>query len=70
MFSSALFVQEMTVLTQQIMQQALIKRKLEEQKENYRRRQGEPARQVSTVHGEVGLVHHTAGSHQAQVGGT
>lgn len=33
--------QEMTVLTQQIMQQALIKRKLEEQKENYRRRQGE-----------------------------
>lgn len=33
--------QEMTVLTQQIMQQALIKRKLEEQKENFRRRQGE-----------------------------
>jgi len=33
--------QEMTVLTQQIMQQALIKRKLEEQKENYRRRQGD-----------------------------
>jgi len=33
--------QEMTVLTQQIMQQALIKRKLEEQKENYRKRQGE-----------------------------
>jgi hypothetical protein len=41
----------MTVLTQQIMQQALIKRKLEEQKENYRRRQGEPARQVGTVRG-------------------
>merc|ERR1719500_2390974 len=33
--------QEMTVLTQQIMQQALIKRKLEEQKENFRRRQGD-----------------------------
>jgi len=33
--------QEMTVLTQHIMQQALIKRKLEEQKENYRRRQGD-----------------------------
>ena len=32
--------QEMTVLTQQIMQQALIKRKLEEQKENYRKRHG------------------------------
>jgi hypothetical protein len=31
----------MTVLTQQIMQQALIKRKLEEQKENYRRREGQ-----------------------------
>jgi len=31
--------QEMTVLTQHIMQQALIKRKLEEQKENFRRRQ-------------------------------
>ena len=34
--------QEMTVLTQQIMQQALIKRKLEEQKENYRKKHGEP----------------------------
>jgi len=33
--------QEMTMLTQHIMQQALIKRKLEEQKENYRRRQGD-----------------------------
>lgn len=33
--------QEMTIITQQIMQQALIKRKLEEQKENFRRRQGE-----------------------------
>jgi len=32
---------EMTVLTQHIMQQALIKRKLEEQKENYRKRQGD-----------------------------
>ena len=31
----------MTVLTQQIMQQALIKRKLEEQKENYRRKHGD-----------------------------
>lgn len=30
--------QEMTVLTQQILQQALIKKKLEEQKENYRRK--------------------------------
>jgi hypothetical protein len=30
----------MTIITQQIMQQALIKRKLEEQKENFRRRQG------------------------------
>ena len=43
--------QEMTVLTQQIMQQALIKRKLEEQKENYRKRQGEtnnPAFMVGT----------------------
>jgi len=33
--------QEMTMLTQHIMQQALIKRKLEEQKENFRRRQGD-----------------------------
>jgi len=33
--------QEMTIITQQIMQQALIKRKLEEQKENFRRRQGD-----------------------------
>ena len=33
--------QEMTVLTQQIMQQALIKRKLEEQKENYRKKHGD-----------------------------
>jgi len=32
--------QEMTVLTQQIMQNALIKRKLEEQKENFRKRHG------------------------------
>merc|ERR1719187_2891097 len=43
--------QEMTVLTQQIMQQALIKRKLEEQKENFRRRQGDsepPAFMVGT----------------------
>ena len=32
---------EMTVLTQHIMQQALIKRKLEEQKENYRKKHGE-----------------------------
>jgi hypothetical protein len=32
-------------------QLALIKPKLEEQKENYRRRQGEPARQVGPVHG-------------------
>jgi len=31
--------QEMTVLTQQILQQALIKKKLEEQKENYRKKQ-------------------------------
>ena len=31
----------MTVLTQQILQQALIKKKLEEQKENYRKKQGE-----------------------------
>ena len=29
----------MTVLTQQILQQALIKKKLEEQKENYRKKQ-------------------------------
>lgn len=41
--------QEMTVLTQQIMQQALIKRKLEEQKENFRRRQGDPEQPVSTA---------------------
>jgi hypothetical protein len=41
--------QEMTVLTQQIMQQALIKRKLEEQKENFRRRQGDSEPLVSTV---------------------
>lgn len=33
--------QELVLHTQQIMQNALIKRKLEEQKENYRRRQGE-----------------------------
>jgi len=41
--------QEMTVLTQQIMQQALIKRKLEEQKENFRRRQGDAEPPISTV---------------------
>ena len=60
--------QEMTVLTQQIMQQvityshllirlsimfyimqALIKRKLEEQKENFRRRQGDSEPPISTV---------------------
>jgi len=35
--------QEMTMLTQQILQQALIKKKLEEQKENYRKKQeGKP----------------------------
>jgi len=39
--------QEMTVLTQQIMQQALIKRKLEEQKENFRRRQGDSEPPIS-----------------------
>merc|ERR1719150_1523135 len=33
--------QEMTMLTQQIMQQALIKKKLEEQKENFRKRHGD-----------------------------
>lgn len=38
--------QEMTVLTQQILQQALIKKKLEEQKENYRKKQeGKPDRE-------------------------
>jgi len=41
--------QEMTVLTQQIMQQALIKRKLEEQKENFRRRQGDSEPPISTA---------------------
>merc|ERR1719466_679622 len=41
--------QEMTVLTQQIMQQALIKRKLEEQKENFRRRQGDSEPPSSSV---------------------
>merc|ERR1712240_419957 len=41
--------QEMTVLTQQIMQQALIKSKLEEQKENYRKRQGESEPPISTA---------------------
>ena len=34
--------QEMTVLTQHIMQQALIKKKLEEQRENFRKRHGDP----------------------------
>ena len=34
----------MTVLTQQILQQALIKKKLEEQKENYRKKQEKPVR--------------------------
>ena len=33
--------QEMTVLTQHIMQQALIKKKLEEQRENFRKRHGD-----------------------------
>jgi translation initiation factor 4E transporter len=48
--------QEMTVLTQQIMQQALIKRKLEEQKENYRRRQGdEPGPGLAQVRRPHGL---------------
>jgi len=38
--------QEMTVLTQQILQQALIKKKLEEQKENYRKKQeGKPEKE-------------------------
>jgi len=37
--------QEMTVLTQQILQQALIKKKLEEQKENYRKKQEKPDRE-------------------------
>ena len=40
-----LTLQEMTMLTQQILQQALIKKKLEEQKENYRKKQeGKPVR--------------------------
>ena len=34
--------QEMTKLTQQILQQALIKKKLEEQRENYRKKQEVP----------------------------
>lgn len=37
--------QEIAIHTQQIMQNALIKRKLEEQKENYRRRQEQDQRQ-------------------------
>ena len=41
--------QEMTVLTQQIMQQALIKRKLEEQKENYRKRHGGPEPNIAAM---------------------
>merc|ERR1719481_439823 len=45
--------QEMTVLTQHIMQQALIKRKLEEQKENFRRRQGDIEAPSSTIPSSV-----------------
>merc|ERR1719300_1318044 len=48
--------QEMTMLTQHIMQQALIKRKLEEQKENFRRRQGDeghPHSQPASTQSEV-----------------
>ena len=43
--------QEMTVLTQHIMQQALIKKKLEEQRENFRKRHGEPSASSVPVSG-------------------
>ena len=43
--------QEMTVLTQHIMQQALIKKKLEEQRENFRKRHGDPPAMSAQVSG-------------------
>ena len=58
----------MTVLTQQIMQQALINRKLEEQKENYRRRQGE-VRQVGQTACLLSLPRHLLWEDPLRTGG-
>lgn len=56
--------QEMTVLTQQILQQALIKKKLEEQKENYRKKhEGKMDREdKENIRGIKAADHASAGS--------
>jgi len=54
--------QEMTVLTQQILQQALIKKKLEEQKENYRKKHEGKSEDKENIRGMKGAENGSSGS--------
>jgi len=54
--------QEMTVLTQQILQQALIKKKLEEQKENYRKKHEGKSEDKENIRGMKGSENGSSGS--------